>query len=288
MGGELSALAGPTVRPKGARSGFVGGPAGARRGSRPRCGPAPRPRGPPCPFGRGCPHPPRCAGLLRGSLRPSLPRLWRGPPSAFCALRPGSPAWRAAGRAPLVARGLARPARFAGGARPPRWLAPRAGLRSVGLPVRSPSSAPPVPLVLPLCGLGCSPFRGAPGAARGLPSRACSPAPLRPAGARAAFGPRLGSLRAPAGKTGLSGAGSFAPFRPAFLPFLPQWARRGGRARRPCGRRDGIQKVLRLGARTRDGETAQRSYPPALGLYRALPASLPTVGKQSVLLDIYA
>ena len=160
------------------------------------------PRGPPRRNARrGCPHPPRCAGLLRGSLRPSLPRLWRGPPSAFCALRPGSPAWRAAVRAPLVARGLARPARSAGGARPPRWLAPRAGLRSVGLPVRSPSSAPPVPLVRPLCGPVCSPFRGPPGP-RGASPRAPVPRlrSIRRGRARPA-GRAYGARCAPAGVT---------------------------------------------------------------------------------------
>ena len=76
------------------------GARGAAR-ARPRVAPVCGPRGPPRRNARrGCPHPPRCAGLLRGSLRPSL-RACGAAPLRFL---------RTAPRLPCVARGGARAA----------------------------------------------------------------------------------------------------------------------------------------------------------------------------------
>ena len=206
----------------------------ARARSRGRVAPVCGPRGPPRRNARrGVPAPSAVCGPAPGVASSLAAAPVARPPSAFCALRPGSPAWRAAVRAPLVARGLARPARSAGGARPPRWLAPRAGLRSVGLPVRSPSSAPPVPLVRPLCGPVCSPFGGPRGRA-GPPLARLFPGSAPPGGGRARpAGRAYGARCAPAGVTvGFCWACAFAP---AVVPVggLSRMAARRGRPAPP-------------------------------------------------------
>ena len=287
MGGELSALPGRQCARKAHGARLAGGPRG-REGASP-CGPRLRPARAPAPqCAAGVPAPTAVCGPAPGVASSLAAAPVARPPSAFCALRPGSPAWRAAVRAPLVARGLARPARSAGGARPPRWLAPRAGLRSVGLPVRSPSSAPPVPSVRPLCGPVCSPFPGPPGP-RGASPRAPVPR-LRSTrrGARAGCGPRLwGALRPPPGLRWV-----YVGPVPLRLPLClsvgcPAWRAALGRPRRPCGRRDGIQKVLRLGSTNGSRKVrAGMACRPSWGWFRALPASLLST-IQSVLLDIY-
>ena len=260
----------------------------ARARSRGRVAPVCGPRGPPRRNARrGVPAPSAVCGPAPGVASSLAAAPVARPPSAFCALRPGSPAWRAAVRAPLVARGLARPARSAGGARPPRWLAPRAGLRSVGLPVRSPSSAPPVPVVLPLCGPGCSPFRGPP-VPRGASPRAPVPR-LRSTrrGARAACGPRLwGALRPRRGYgrflLGLCLCACRCACRWVVPHGGPPWA-----ARAALAGGNGIQKVLRMG-RTNDRrrDRAGDAVRPPGGWFRALPAPLLST-IQSVLLDLY-
>ena len=285
MGGELSALRADSA-PERRTGRALPGARGAAR-ARPRVALVCGPRGPPRRNARrGCPHPPRCAGLLRGPLVPRC-RACGAAPLRFL---------RTAPRLPCVARGGARAAcgPGLGAARPlrrGRAAPPLAGppgrsafrrapcsvalLRSVR-PVGSPALRP---RVLPLS--------GAPGAARGLPSRACSPAPLHRRGARAGCGPRLwGALRPRRGYGGFLLGLCLCACRCACRWVVPHggppWA---GRAALAGG--NGIQKVLRMGG-TNEGrrDRAGKPYRPSAGWFRALPAPLLST-IQSVLLDLY-
>ena len=238
----------------------------ARARSRGRVAPVCGPRGPPRRNARrGCPHPPRCAGLLRGSLRPSLPRLWRGPPPLFAHCAP----------APL--RGARRCARRLW---PGAWRGPPAPPGARG----PPAGWPPGPVCVPSGSLfgrppplrpsrwfarsaaPCAPLSGAPGAARGLPSRACSPAPLHPAGARAACGPRLwGALRPRRGYgrflLGLCLCACRCACRWVVPHGGPPWAGRAALA----GGEMVYRRCRGWGARTGAGKSAQRKLAARLG-----------------------
>lgn len=178
------------------------GACGAAR-ARPRVALVCAPRGPPRRIARRvCPHPPWCARLGPGPLRPSLPGPWAlgpGSPAPFSPLRPRRCA-RPLGRWGPASVGVSGGrARCGGAGLPPPWLArasrsPRAAGFLAG--DRSPLFAAPVPPGL-RGGPPCSPLgRGGPWARLGPPPARCCPPPLPPAGARAACGPRLlGALR---------------------------------------------------------------------------------------------
>ena len=241
------------------------GARGAAR-ARPRVALVCAPRGPPRRIARRvCPHPPWCAGLLRGPLVPRCRALGRWGPAPLRFLR-------TAPRLPCVARGGARAAcgPGLGAARPLRRG--RAAPPLAGPPARSAFRRAPCSVALLLSArAGGSPalrprvlpLPGAPGAARGLPSRACSPAPLHPAGARAACGPRFGSLRAPAGVSVLLGL-CLCAVRCACRWVVPHggppWA-----ARAALTGGNPIQKVLSVGARSERGKFAQGKLFPRLG-----------------------
>ena len=285
-GGKRCRPSGPTVRPKGARSAPCRGPAPARGragvwpSSAARAGPRAAMRGGgartlrgvrACSGGRFVPRCRACGAAPLRFLRtaPRLPCVARGGARAACG--PGL------GAARPLRRGRAAPP-LAG---PPARSAFRRAPCSVAL-LRSarPGGSPALrPRVLPLS--------GAPGAARGLPSRACSPAPLHPAGARAACGPRLwGALRPRRGYGGFLLGLCLCACRCACRWVVPHggppWA-----ARAALAGGNGIQKVLRMG-RTNDRrrDRAGDAVRPPGGWFRALPAPLLST-IQSVLLDLY-
>ena len=202
------------------RAGSSGARRGGGGGSPPRRGPAPRPRGPPRRIARRvCPHPPLCARLGPGPLRPSLPGPWAlgpGSPAPFSPLRPRRCArapWALGARLPSGSRAGAPAA--AGRACPPHGLPVRPGLRcSAGFLAgdRSPLLAAPVPPGL-RGGPACSPLRcrGGPWARLGPPPARWCPPSLHRRGARAGCGPRFGARCAPRRGYGFVGPGSFAP-----------------------------------------------------------------------------
>ena len=155
------------------------------------------PRGPPRRNARRvCPHPPRCAGLLRGSLRPSLPRLWRGPPPLFAHCAP----------APL--RGARRCARRLW---PGAWRGPPASPGARG----PPAGWPPGPVCVPSGSLFGRPPPLRPSrwfsrfAAPGAPPFGGPPVP-RGASPRAPV-PRLRSTRRGRARPAGRALGRFAP-----------------------------------------------------------------------------
>ena len=221
----LSALPGRQCARKAHGARLAGGPRG-REGASP-CGPRLRPARAPAPqCAAGVPAPSAVCGPAPGVASSLAAAPVARPPLRFL---------RTAPRLPCVARGGARAAcgPGLGAARPLR--------RGRAAP---PLAGPPGPVCVPSGSLfgrppplrpsrwfsrfaapGAPPFGGPP-VPRGASPRAPVPrlrstrrGRARPAGR--AYGARC----APAGVTGWSGAGSFAPFRPAFLPFLPQWAR---------------------------------------------------------------
>lgn len=218
------------------------GARGAAR-ARPRVALVCAPRGPPRRFARRvCPHPPWCARLGPGPLRPSLPGPWAlgpGSPAPFSPLRPRRCArapWALGARLPSGSRAGAPAA--AGRACPPHGLPVRPGLRcSAGFLAgdRSPLLAAPVPPGL-RGGPACSPLRcrGGPWARLGPPPGPLVPASAPPGGgARGLRAALIGRVAPP------PGFGSVGPV-PLRLPLrvsvgLCRLAGLFG-PRRPCGR----------------------------------------------------
>ena len=245
------------------------GARGAAR-ARPRVALVCAPRGPPRRIARRvCPHPPWCARLGPGPLRPSLPGPWAlgpGSPAPFSPLRPRRCArapWALGARLPSGSRAGAPAA--AGRACPPHGLPVRPGLRcSAGFLAgdRSPLFAAPVPPGL-RGGPACSPLRcrGGPWARLGPPPARCCPPSLHPAGARAACGPRLlGALRP---RRGLVLLGLFlCACRCGCRLACAAWRACSARAALAGG--NPIQKVLSVGARSERGQFAQGRFFPRL------------------------
>ena len=243
------------------------GARGAAR-ARPRVALVCGPRGPPRRnTRRGCPHPPRCAGLLRGSLRPSLPRLWRGPPPLFAHCAP----------APL--RGARRGARRLW---PGAWRGPPAPPGARG----PPAGWPPGPVCVPSGSLfgrppplrpsrwfsrfaapGAPPFGGPP-VPRGASPRAPVPRLRSTRRGRARAAARAyGARCAPAGVT--VGFCSACAFAPAVVPVggLSRMAARRGRAAPPLRAARWYTEGVEVGEHEREQESPRReSLPPVLGL----------------------
>ena len=201
-------------------------------GSRPRRGPAPRPLGAPRPVRAGVPKPSIVCAPAPGAAR----ALAAGPlgvgarlPRLFIATSP--PAVRSGPLGvggPASVGGSGGRARCGGAGLPPHGLPVRPGLRALRAPLRGIGR----PCLLRPCRPAFAAGRRAPPSVGGARWPAWAPpwpavSRLRSTGggrARAAAR-AYGARCAPRRETGLSGAGSFAPFCPAFLPFLPQWAR---------------------------------------------------------------
>ena len=266
---------------------LAGGPRG-REGASP-CGPRLRPARAPAPqCAAGVPAPSAVCGPAPGVASSLAAAPVARPPLRFL---------RTAPRLPCVARGGARAAcgPGLGAARP--LCRGRAAPPLAGPPARSAFRRAPCSVALlrsarpggsPALRPRVFPLSGAPGAARGLPSRACSPAPLHPAGGARGLRPALmGRVAPPPGLRWIS----VGPV-PLRLPLClsagcPAWRPAVGGPRRPCGRRDGIQKVLMLGSTNESRKVrAGKAYRPSWGWFRALPAPLLST-IQSVLLDLY-
>ena len=201
-------------------------------GSRPRRGPAPRPLGAPRPIRAGVPEPSIVCAPAPGAARV----LAAGPlgvgarlPRLFIATSP--PAVRS-GRlgvgGPASVGGSGGRARCGGAGLPPHGLPVRPGLRAL----RASSRGIGRPCLLRPCRPAFAAGRRAPPSVGGARWPAWAPpwpavSRLRSTGggrARAAAR-AYGARCAPRREYGFVRAGSFAPFCPAFLPFLPQWAR---------------------------------------------------------------
>ena len=248
------------------------GARGAAR-ARPRVALVCAPRGPPRRIARRvCPHPPWCARLGPGPLRPSLPGPWAlgpGSPAPFSPLRPRRCA-RPLGRWGPASVGVSGGrARCGGAGLPPPWLArasrspllcglPRGG--SVALVCCARAARPSRRArVLPPSAVG-----GGPWARLGPPPARWCPPSLHRRGARAGCGPRFGARCAPRRGYGFVGPGSFAPFVVRVGGILPHggppWA-----ARAALAGGNGLQTVLSVGARSERGKFAQGTLSPRLG-----------------------
>lgn len=286
-GGKRCRPSGPTVRPKGARGAPCRGPAGPRGrvpvwpSSAARAGPRAAMRGGgartlrgvrACSGGRFVPRCRACGAAPLRFLRtaPRLPCVARGGARAACG--PGL------GAARPLRRGRAAPP-LAG---PPCRSAFRRAPCSVAL-LRSarPAGSPALrPRVLPLS--------GGPRGRAGPPLARLFPGSAPPGGgARGLRAALMGRVAPPPGLRWVS-VGPVPLRLPLCLPVgCPAWRPAVGGPRRPCGRRDGIQKVLRLGSTNGSRKVrAGKACRPSWGWFRALPAPLLST-IQSVLLDLY-
>ncbi len=263
--------------------GFVGGPAGRRRGFAAPLWPRSSPAWGPAPCSGGGPQTLHCVRAWgRGRFVPRCRALGRWGPAPrplFRHFAPGGALGPLGRWGPGFRRGLGRARPLRRGGPSPPWLARASrSSRAAGSLAggRSPLLAAPVPPGL-RGGPPCSPlFRGGPVARLGPPLARCFPPPLHRRGARAGCGPRLwGALRPPPGIRVCPG---LVPLRRSALLFCRSCRSGRGwcRARRPLVRAaNGIQKVLRMGRNERRGrDRAGDTYRPYWGWFSALPASL--------------
>ena len=187
--------------------GFVGGPAGRRRGFAAPSWPRSSPAWGPAPCSGGGPQTLHCVRAWgRGRIVPRCRALGRWGPAPrplFRHFAPGGALGPLGRWGPGFRRGLGRARPLRRGGPSPPWLARASrSSRAAGSLAgdRSPLLAAPVPPGL-RGGPPCSPLsRGGPVARLGPPLARCFPPPLHRRGARAGCGPRLwGALRPPPG-----------------------------------------------------------------------------------------